>query len=201
MRTQQAKAFTLVELLIVVLIIAILSAIATPNFLEYQTRAKVSRAKNDMRVMATALEAYVVDRGSYPYARDAFLDTNIFPVSQRVTGLTTPIAYITTLPQDTFPPKAAYFNGLPEDFDTFDYYDRNSDKLEQDAGDTVNSTRGAYYRLSSSGPDLYHSFSIFDFGGVEYDPTNGTISDGDISRLGDLYITTDTNINYPGFRY
>ena len=59
------KAFTLIELLIVVAIIAILAAIAVPNFLEAQVRAKVSRVKNDMRTGATGLEAYAVDYGKY----------------------------------------------------------------------------------------------------------------------------------------
>src|SRR5215211_3402823 len=62
------KAFTLIELLIVVAIIAILAAIAVPNFLEAQTRAKVSRVKNDQRSLATGLEAYYVDNNSYPCA-------------------------------------------------------------------------------------------------------------------------------------
>jgi len=53
--------FTLIELLIVVAIIAILAAIAVPNFLEAQTRAKVARVKNDFRTLATAIEAYSVD--------------------------------------------------------------------------------------------------------------------------------------------
>jgi prepilin-type N-terminal cleavage/methylation domain-containing protein len=60
------RAFTLIELLIVVAIIAILAAIAVPNFLEAQTRAKVSRVKADQRTIATALEAYRVDTNKYP---------------------------------------------------------------------------------------------------------------------------------------
>jgi prepilin-type N-terminal cleavage/methylation domain-containing protein len=50
---QAIVAFTLIELLIVVAIIAILAAIAVPNFLEAQVRSKVSRAKADMRSIAT----------------------------------------------------------------------------------------------------------------------------------------------------
>lgn len=58
--------FTLIELLIVVAIIAILAAIAIPNFLAAQTRAKVARAKADMRSISTAIESYCVDAAQYP---------------------------------------------------------------------------------------------------------------------------------------
>ena len=54
-------SFTLIELLIVVAIIAILAAIAVPNFLEAQARSKVSRIKADMRTVGTAIETYRVD--------------------------------------------------------------------------------------------------------------------------------------------
>lgn len=60
------KAFTLIELLIVVAIIAILAAIAVPNFLEAQTRAKVARILSDQRTYATALETYMIDNSAYP---------------------------------------------------------------------------------------------------------------------------------------
>ncbi|MBN1867555.1 prepilin-type N-terminal cleavage/methylation domain-containing protein [Candidatus Sumerlaeota bacterium] len=62
---QKVKGFTLIELLIVVAIIAILAAIAVPNFLEAQVRSKVSRAKSDLRTISTGLEAYYVDNNSY----------------------------------------------------------------------------------------------------------------------------------------
>jgi len=62
----RTRGFTLIELLIVVAIIAILAAIAVPNFLEAQTRAKVSRAKTDMRTISTALESYKIDTNKYP---------------------------------------------------------------------------------------------------------------------------------------
>ncbi len=60
------RGFTLIELLIVVAIIAILAAIAVPNFLEAQTRAKVARVRSDHRSLATAVESYYVDNNEYP---------------------------------------------------------------------------------------------------------------------------------------
>src|SRR6186713_1738012 len=68
---KKPAAFTLIELLIVVAIIAILAAIAVPNFLEAQTRAKVSRVRNDLRALATGIESYRVDNNSYPDGTDS----------------------------------------------------------------------------------------------------------------------------------
>jgi len=115
------RAFTLIELLIVVAIIAILAAIAVPNFLEAQTRAKVSRARADMRTIVTALEAYVIDNNKYPpgLTRTILVSPNPGVLSATAESFTppllsTPVAYISNayLP-DPFVIKGA--DGVPND--------------------------------------------------------------------------------------
>jgi prepilin-type N-terminal cleavage/methylation domain-containing protein len=94
--------FTLIELLIVVAIIAILAAIAVPNFLEAQTRAKISRVKADQRTIATACEAYKVDTNWYPVWFDPnkpSTGTWGFAAFYALQPLTTPIAYMSTTDQ------------------------------------------------------------------------------------------------------
>ena len=108
------KAFTLIELLIVVAIIAILAAIAVPNFLEAQVRSKVSRARADIRSLATGLEAYRVDNNAYPSCNPYNLSQRsqygiIYPPSPPymvLEKLSTPVAYMTSgLLPDPFQPK------------------------------------------------------------------------------------------------
>jgi prepilin-type N-terminal cleavage/methylation domain-containing protein len=60
------RAFTLIELLIVIAIILILIAIALPNFLEAQVRARVSNAKGALRAMEFAMNAHLLDYGCLP---------------------------------------------------------------------------------------------------------------------------------------
>src|SRR5690606_7466083 len=99
-RLTAPNAFTLIELLIVVAIIAILAAIAVPNFLEAQMRAKVTRVKADKRTIATALESYYVDNNAYPIL-DLYRQFNhVVDWGGGVNGatsLTTPVAYLTTV--------------------------------------------------------------------------------------------------------
>ena len=95
-------AFTLIELLIVVAIIAILAAIAVPNFLEAQVRSKVSRTKSDMRTMATGLESYMVDCNGYPNCHMYGIATRNYISGSAsdpmiLERLSTPVAYLTNV--------------------------------------------------------------------------------------------------------
>jgi prepilin-type N-terminal cleavage/methylation domain-containing protein len=76
------KGFTLIELLIVIAIILILIAIALPNFLEAQIRAKVTRAEADIRALATGIEFFRTEHSHYPIGTD---DAGAVPVEVKDT--------------------------------------------------------------------------------------------------------------------
>jgi prepilin-type N-terminal cleavage/methylation domain-containing protein len=221
---RKRNAFTLIELLIVVAIIAILAAIAVPNFLEAQTRAKVARVKADIRTIATAIESYAVDNNRGPVGtlevqpfslgtRWGFTNpgANWAPKStgRRWAMLTTPIAYLTSVPLDPFVDQTAALSILklfpamnPNDFwldgartYSYQYYDFKNPG-GQAAHPDISEEQGHKWSLSSPGPHRVTwapGYSVLNVcqGNINqlYDPTNGTISTGFIVR------TTKGNLN------
>jgi prepilin-type N-terminal cleavage/methylation domain-containing protein len=189
MKTASARAFTLIELLIVVAIIAILAAIAVPNFLEAQTRSKVSRVKSDHRVFATALEAYAVDNNHYPPSDD---DPAVYAprhnANHTLRPLSTPIAYLTALPAVDPLVGNGRITTTRDEVDltnTYLYFNYMDWYLEAGLG----ASPVAGYMMTSVGPDknaefIEHIIRAEHLINDVYDPTNGTMSSGDFGRMG-----------------
>ena len=60
------RGFTIVELLIVIVVIAILAAIAISSYGNVQRRARDAQRMSDVSVMRKALDLYRIDNGAYP---------------------------------------------------------------------------------------------------------------------------------------
>ncbi len=206
---KRLKGFTLIELLIVVAIIGILAAIAVPNFLNAQVRAKVARAESEIRSLKNSLESFFIDNNQYmPMNRDraimnkqyrgldksdasvATIEIAHIAIGNVRTGrrlyLTTPVSYISSIPFDPF----------------------NGDGSEASYG--YGSDGVSYYILTSWGPDSVDGLGDKDglderdFTGAKindrrrsglrdgkyvladfkYDPSNGTSSAGDVFSTG-----------------
>lgn len=65
------KGFTLIELMIVIAIIGILAAIAIPNFLNYQCKARQAEAKTNLGSIRTAQEGYYAEYSTYSTSQGA----------------------------------------------------------------------------------------------------------------------------------
>ena len=193
------RAFTLIELLIVVLIIAILAAIAIPNFMEFQTRAKVSRVKSDIRTIATGMEAYNVEyNGTYP----ASMADNGTGIYFGMYLLTSPVAFLTTVPKDPFGEKEFYGEKYQGNYEFgcgkagihnsgWNNYPNDTFMLESAGPDNLDSTRSGgdgWFFPSSYYPwvdyDTVNVGQLATLLGTIYDPTNGTVSNGGIFRTG-----------------
>jgi general secretion pathway protein G len=69
-RTQRARGFTLVELMVVMLIIAILAAIAIPAYVASIRAAREAVLREDLHVLRDAIDAYTNDKNKAPQSLD-----------------------------------------------------------------------------------------------------------------------------------
>lgn len=222
------KGFTLIELLIVVAIIAILAAIAVPNFLEAQVRSKVSRVKSDQRSYATGIEAYFVDNNLYPagartgsgtiagvpgplvpnagvavnptalgninsylpnaatngLAANWSFSTRGTAANQNMATLTTPVSYLTSMFPDPFMDTRAA---------TFFYFANSAGWIMWSPGPDTDQSTGGNLGVTQSVETVYNIYvsqpSTLLLVGPQtgksftYDPTNGTVSPGDVHRV------------------
>jgi general secretion pathway protein G len=71
---REQRAFTLVELLLVLVILGTLAAIVLPKFAGISQRGRVTAAETQISMFKTALDAFEVDMGHYPQGRNGLVD-------------------------------------------------------------------------------------------------------------------------------
>lgn len=76
MKRPKEKAFTLIEVLVVVSIVGVLSSMAIAHFTHYRTDTYNTAAKADLRTAGTAQEAYFVENNTYSSALGPLLATS-----------------------------------------------------------------------------------------------------------------------------
>lgn len=177
--TPAVRAFTLIELLIVMSIILILLSIGLPHFMNSITRAKLVKAKGEIRSLHVALESYFMDWSNFPCESEAeYLSVDRFEAG--LTWLTSPVQYLIDLPEDPF-------EGNSVEPITYELGGVEVPFMERPGGLL------AMWVLHSYGPDSpieenrtsRPNYKIHENGKVcSYSPTNGTNSAGDISIYG-----------------
>jgi prepilin-type N-terminal cleavage/methylation domain-containing protein len=210
MFSRDKDGFTLIELLIVVAIIAILAAIAVPNFLEAQTRAKYARCYAETRNLATAIEEYRIDENIYPltphYADFGASNPCVNdgwgpPETQwaRLIPITTPVAYISDLPMDQFddnnqPYPASIWLVPGAENDPYNYQNLEVCEPESQIGGPTPPHPLYKSRYKVLSPGLHRDPYPIRWA-LPYDPTNGTVSNG-VCGFTDLGIIRGQTFNY-----
>jgi len=182
-------------------ILLLLVAAALPSFERSQTRSKVAGMKANLRVVATALEAYRLDNPGYPIVTAAPFT---WPEGRSFDGieqfkvypgpcLTSPVAYVPSRSSllDEFRTSHAYSSRLPYEIMYLpSAIYRPPYLVANEFIYRAQVLRYGLFVLRSAGPDGYYQNmpgiqADYGQGGwnlASYDPTNGTFSYGDIYR-------------------
>jgi general secretion pathway protein G len=83
MRKRRSRGFTLIELMVVVMIIAILAALIVPRVVQRQSDAMRAKAASDISELDAALQQYHLDNDGYPTNEEGLAALRTAPQSAK----------------------------------------------------------------------------------------------------------------------
>jgi general secretion pathway protein G len=95
----RSRGFTLIEIMVVVVILAVLGALVVPKILSNVDKARVTRAASDIRAIETALDLYRLDNFKYPTTEQGLIALVKQPVDPTLTNYRAG-GYLPSLPKD-----------------------------------------------------------------------------------------------------
>jgi general secretion pathway protein G len=93
------RGFTLIEIMVVVVILAVLGALVVPQILSKVDQARVTAAKTDIRTISGALDSYRLDNFKYPTTEQGLQALVKQPADPTITNYATG-GYLRTVPKD-----------------------------------------------------------------------------------------------------
>ena len=117
---KRQSAFTLIEILVVVAILAILAAIVVPRVMDRPDEARKVAAKADVAAIVQALKLYRLDNGFYPATDQGLAALVQKPASAPVPGNWKQGGYLERLPKDPWGGDYQYLSpGVKSEIDVF----------------------------------------------------------------------------------
>ena len=129
-RLAKDAGVTLVEMMVVIVIIGLITAIVAINVLPAQDTARAQKARADIHMLEQALELFRLDRTRYPTTEEG-LEALVDP-PQSETAATRAEGYVRRLPNDPWNRPYTYVS--PGERGTFDLYSLGADGQEGGEG-------------------------------------------------------------------